>query len=109
MHKAGFQIAAATCLVAAASLLSAASPPYEYKPASRDGIGKFYFHREIAHVMGYEGADWLERPTREQEERPALLVKELHLKSGMTVADIGAGSGYLSKRMAPLVDPDVVM
>lgn len=109
MRKAGFQIAAAACLLAVAALLPAAPPPYEYKPASRDGIGKFYFQREIAHVMGYEGADWLERPTREQEERPALLVKELHLKSGMTVADIGAGSGYLSKRMAPLVDPAKVL
>ena len=59
--------------------------------------------------MGYEGADWLERPTREQEERPDVLVKELHLKPGMTVADIGAGSGYLSRRMAVLVSPGKVL
>ena len=85
------------------------SSPYEYRPGSADGIGKVYFNREIAHVMGYEGADWLERPTRAQEERPDLLVKALHLHPGMTVADIGAGSGYLSKRMAPLVVPGQVM
>jgi ubiquinone/menaquinone biosynthesis C-methylase UbiE len=70
---------------------------------SRDGIGKFYFGREIAHVMGHQGADWLERPEREQEERPDLLLEALALKPGEVVADIGAGSGYLSWRMAQRV------
>jgi ubiquinone/menaquinone biosynthesis C-methylase UbiE len=55
--------------------------------------------------MGFEAAPWLERPGRASEERPDLLVKELHLQSGMTAADIGAGSGYLSRRMAPIVEP----
>ncbi len=98
---------ASLCCVTGA--LGDVSSPYEYRPGSADGIGKVYFNREIAHVMGYEGADWLERPTRAQEERPDLLVKALHLHPGMTVADIGAGSGYLSKRMAPLVMPGQVM
>jgi SAM-dependent methyltransferase len=83
-------------------------PVYRNGPASPDGIGKFYDGREIAHVMGFEGAAWLERPTREQEERPEWVVEELHLHSGMVVADIGAGSGYLSRRMAPLVAPGKV-
>jgi SAM-dependent methyltransferase len=84
---------------------SVATPLYRQAQGSADGIGKFYQGREIAAVMGFEGAPWLERPNRASEERPDLLVKELHLESGMTVADIGAGSGYLSRRMAPLVQP----
>jgi SAM-dependent methyltransferase len=87
---------------------SAATPRYRQGSGSPDGIGKFYQGREIAAVMGFEGANWLERPSRDSEERPDLLVEELHLQPGMTVADIGAGSGYLSRRMAPLVQPDRV-
>jgi SAM-dependent methyltransferase len=80
-----------------------AMPLYREGRASPDGIGKFYQGREIAAVMGFEGAPWLERPSRANEERPDLLVQELQLQPGMTVADIGAGSGYLSRRMAPIV------
>src|SRR5262245_36303093 len=65
-----------------------------------NGIGKFYMGREIAQVMGHEGADWLERPEREAEEEPEKLLDALKLKPGMVIADIGAGSGYLSFRMA---------
>lgn len=65
-----------------------------------NGIGKFYLGREIAHVMGFAGVDWLERDNREQEERLTLLVESLKLKPGMAVADIGAGSGVLTLMMA---------
>jgi SAM-dependent methyltransferase len=82
-----------------------AAPMYRQGRGSSDGIGKFYQGREIAAVMGFEGASWLERPSRATEERPDLLVEDLHLGPGMSVADIGAGSGYLSRRMAPLVQP----
>ena len=82
--------------------------PYSQAPASIDGIGKFYDGREIAHVMGFSGASWLDRPDREREERPDLLVEALHLQPGMTVADIGAGSGYLSRRLASRVAPGSV-
>ena len=68
--------------------------------ASPDGIGKSYLGREIAQVMSYHGAPWLERPERMAEERPDLVLDALELKPGMTVADIGAGSGYYSWRMA---------
>ncbi len=84
---------------------SVATPLYREARGSPDGIGKFYQGREIAAVMGFEGATWLERPSRASEERPDLLVEELHLQPGMNIADIGAGSGYLSRRMAPLVQP----
>src|SRR5580765_8710986 len=69
----------------------------------RDGIGKFYMSREIAHVMGHQAADWLERSEREEEERPSLALPALKLKPGDAVADIGAGSGYYTRRLAKLV------
>ena len=77
--------------------------PYKLGQATRDGIGKFYMGREISKVMGHLGASWLERPKREQEERTDLLIKGLDLKPADKIADIGAGSGYFSFRMAKLV------
>ncbi|NQV24646.1 MAG: class I SAM-dependent methyltransferase [Rhodopirellula sp.] len=71
-----------------------------------NGIGKFYMGREIAHVMGFTGARWLERTEREEEERLTLLVRSLKLKPGLTVADIGAGSGVISMLMADQILPD---
>lgn len=75
-------------------------PVYQQYPANADGIGKVYMGREIAQVMGYQGAAWLEREAREKEERTDVLIKLLNLKAGMAIADIGAGTGYLSRRMA---------
>ena len=87
----------------------AAEPPpvplYEFRPGTPDGVGKWFLGREIAHYMSHQGAPWLERPEREEEERPSMLVKALGLKSGETVADVGAGSGYLSWRLAREVGP----
>jgi ubiquinone/menaquinone biosynthesis C-methylase UbiE len=59
--------------------------------------------REIAQVMGHLGAAWLDRPEREAEERPTLLIRALDLKPGDVVADVGAGTGYFALRVAPLV------
>jgi len=81
------------------------SPGYVSIPASTDGIGKRYMDREISGVMGWQGASWLERDKREREERTDLLLDILELQPGMVVADIGAGTGYLSRRIAPLVMP----
>jgi predicted methyltransferase len=98
-----------TCLAAAmtgAALPAFAqneSPRYARIRGSADGIGKVYMGREISGVMGWQGAAWLEREEREQEERGDLLLRELGLKPGMAVADVGAGTGYYARRMAPLV------
>jgi precorrin-6B methylase 2 len=91
------------CAAPASALETA--PVYEQKAPSADGIGKRYMGREIAQVMGWQGAAWLEREEREREERTDLLLPELALKSGMVVADIGAGTGYIARRMAALVGP----
>ena len=85
---------------------TAAPGVYEFRTASRDGIGKFYMGREISHVMGHLGAGWLERPNREAEERTDLLIDNLPLEPGSVAADIGAGTGYFSLPMARRVGTD---
>ena len=76
---------------------------YTYKPASRDGKGKFYQGREIAQVMSFEGANWLERNNRQQEENTALAIAKLPINTNSVVADIGAGTGYYTFRIAPKI------
>jgi ubiquinone/menaquinone biosynthesis C-methylase UbiE len=98
-------IACFAALLLAVAAPAAAPDGYTQGTATADGIGKRYLGREIAHVMGWQAAPWLEREEREQEERTSVLIDELRLKPGMVVADVGAGSGYLSRRMAPLVAP----
>jgi ubiquinone/menaquinone biosynthesis C-methylase UbiE len=61
--------------------------------------------RRIASVMGARGADWLDRAERQSEENPEFAIDQLHLKPGMVIADIGAGTGYYSLRMAKRVSP----
>ncbi len=74
-----------------------------------DGIGKFYLGREIAQVMGHTGAGWLERPSRTTEEQPQKLVGALDLKPTDVVAEIGAGTGYISFRIAEWVPQGQVL
>ncbi len=102
--------------VSSVSLSASADDTSPQKPAPRrytfqkdhdpNGIGKFYHGREIARVMGHQGIAWLERPEREEEERLSLLIEGLSLKPGMVVADIGAGSGVISVRIAQAIRPD---
>ena len=86
-----------------------AQPPEGLYEKRRDhdpnGIGIFYMDREIAHVMGHQAADWLERPEREEEERSDLMVEALKFHPGEVVADIGCGSGYISRKIAKKITP----
>ena len=84
-----------------------ATPRYETRQLhDRDGLGKFYKGREIAHYMTHQGANWLERPERDDEEKTEVLVETLKFRPGEIVADIGAGTGYFSKRIARKVAPE---
>jgi ubiquinone/menaquinone biosynthesis C-methylase UbiE len=78
---------------------------YTQTVPSRDGTGKVYMGREISRVMGHRGAAWLERPERARKEKPDLLVDSMALAPDAVVADIGAGTGYFTFRIAPRV-PD---
>ena len=79
-------------------------PVYETRAIhDPSGTGKFYMGREIAQVMGPGGIPWLDRPEREEEEHPAAVMDALELREGEVVADLGAGSGYFTFRMAPKV------
>jgi ubiquinone/menaquinone biosynthesis C-methylase UbiE len=62
--------------------------------------------RKIADVMGYGGWQWLLRPERAEEEKPDLAIHLMGVEEGMTVADIGAGAGYFSVRLAKKVGPE---
>jgi ubiquinone/menaquinone biosynthesis C-methylase UbiE len=98
------------CVALLPWLVSAAEPaptpaPYKSGRKTRDGLGVYYYGREIAHYMTHLGAPWLDRPERDAEERPDLVMKALALKPGDLVADLGCGTGYFSWRMARAVGP----
>ena len=76
---------------------------YTVKPGDPNGIKKWYMGRQIAQVMSHYGIDWLEREEREMEENTSLLLKNLAVKPGMVIADIGAGSGYHSALLSKMV------
>lgn len=95
-------VLAAVSLGLSATCIAQEAEPSHYtqKTASRDGIGKVYMGREISHVVGHGAIRWLERPEREREELPGKVIENLELKPTDVVADIGAGSGYFTFRMA---------
>ena len=61
--------------------------------------------RRPAPVMGWQGAAWLERADRDEEQRPDEVIRTMGLRDGQVVADLGAGSGYFTRRMAQAVAP----
>ncbi|MGK7910938.1 MAG: class I SAM-dependent methyltransferase [Synechococcus sp.] len=97
-------ICTASLLLSSCSLLSEAATSdgiYTTRTVhDPDGIGKFYMGREIAQVMGHQGAYWLERPSRILEEKPLWAIAALDLQQDEVIADIGAGTGFLSIRIA---------
>jgi precorrin-6B methylase 2 len=95
------QRSSAITLVLALLFAVAPAPAYQSTgPATHPLTG-----RHIARVMGVGGADWLERPERETEENVEGALNAIGLKPGMTVAEVGAGTGYVSLRMARRVGP----
>ncbi|GMN09224.1 class I SAM-dependent methyltransferase [Croceitalea sp. MTPC9] len=89
-------------LVLSSSMLFAQESKYTFKKGDYSGIGKWYFDREIAHVMGYQGMDWLERDEREAEENTTTLLENMNIAKTDDIADIGAGSGYHVFKMAKM-------
>ena len=91
------------------SLLSLGQDPYKIRTGDPNGINKWYMGRQIAQVMSHYGIDWLERDEREMEENTSLLLKNLAVKPGMVIADIGAGSGYHSALLSKMVGTGKVL
>ena len=102
MLRASFVLTAILLLLPFFQGASAAENPGYIEDPSRKttGIGKFYMGREISFVMGHRAADWLNRPSRIEEEMPDAVVDNMNLAADDVVADIGAGSGYFSFRIA---------
>ena len=97
MHK-QTRFAALTVLVLVGSALLAAQQIVS--PGVHPISGRRY-----AQTMSYLGADWLDRSERVQEEEPDVALDALKLAAGATVADVGAGSGYMTVKMAKRVGP----
>ena len=96
------------CILLSSSGIAAEHPGYIEAPERRTtGIGKFYMGREISFVMGHRAAGWLNRPERIREEMPDDVVENMRLEPNHVVADIGAGSGYFSFRIASIVPKKV--
>ncbi len=76
---------------------------YTYGKASAGGTGKFYLGREIAHVMGASNAEWLDRDSRPQEEHTQSAIDSIEIPENGVIADIGAGTGYYTFKLAPKV------
>jgi ubiquinone/menaquinone biosynthesis C-methylase UbiE len=87
----------------------ATAPVYEHREATSGGTGIIYMDREVAQFMSHLAADWLDRPTRELEEQPRKMISMMDLKPSDIVADIGAGTGYFSFRIAPKVPQGKVL
>lgn len=95
MHKRVVALASVLALAAIAVLAQTAATPGVHPISGR----------RFATVMGWQGADWLERSEREAEEQPAKAFDAFGDLTGATVADIGAGTGYFTVRLAARVGP----
>lgn len=97
-----------SCKTQTSEAMQEGSDTYTYEPGSVNGIGKWFMGREIAHVMGFQGMEWLNRPEREQEENVSRLLKNMNIQPTDVIADIGAGSGYHVFKMTPQVPEGTV-
>jgi ubiquinone/menaquinone biosynthesis C-methylase UbiE len=76
------------------------------RPRARRQRSGSYMGRQIAEVMSWQGVEWLFRETRVEEEQPEAMLDALKIPPGATVADVGAGAGYHSIRLARRVGPE---
>lgn len=82
-----------------------AVPPAAEPPVPQVGPPGYYMGRRMAEPMSYLGADWLERPNRDEEQKPEHVLDVLKVHGGQTVADVGCGSGYFTSRLSKRVGP----
>jgi len=87
-------------LVSAVVACSSSPPPPTDRPIDDHA---HYEGRQIADTCSYLGADWLDRADRETREQPEKVLDLLAIAPGSTVADVGAGTGYFTVRMAKRV------
>lgn len=95
MHK-RVRLAVGACLLVALAAATLVAQKKGVHPISG---------RRYAFVMSHEGADWLDRDERVQEEQPDIALKTIGIAPGSVVGDVGAGSGYMTVRLAKLVGP----
>lgn len=76
------------------------------RPKARRARSGSYMGRRIADVMSWQGAEWLFRETRVEEEQPAAMLDALKIPPGSIVADVGAGAGYHTIPLARRVGPE---
>ncbi len=72
----------------------------EARPTASGESAPAYEGRAIAGTCSHLGADWLDRPARAEREQPEKVLDLLGITQGMTVADVGAGTGYFTVRLA---------
>lgn len=95
MRPTSVGMAAVLVIAAAAAIVATQASPGRHPLSGR----------EYARPMGVAGAPWLDRAEREVEEQPSRALMIMNIAPGSTVADIGAGSGYFTERLARLVGP----
>ncbi|MEM1093126.1 MAG: class I SAM-dependent methyltransferase [Bacteroidota bacterium] len=83
---------------------SDAGDGYLYREARHsEGTGKFYLGREIATLSVNQDTAWHRRPTREDAELPERVIRAMDLDANDVIADIGAGTGFFTFRLSPVV------
>jgi ubiquinone/menaquinone biosynthesis C-methylase UbiE len=87
------------CYVLPDGIIQQKDDIYTYKVASDGGTGKYYYGRQIAHIMDFSNSDWLERKSRQVEENADVTVAKLPVTETSIVADIGAGTGFYTFRI----------
>ncbi|MEE2844780.1 MAG: methyltransferase domain-containing protein, partial [Planctomycetota bacterium] len=100
-------LSAALLLLVLAPCLTAQQPVADQSPIPP--ARSAYFGRRIALTMHFNGAPWLIRDNRENEERCSVMLGQLNLKTGMTVCDMGCGNGFYSLKMAKMVGPQGII